>query len=217
MVPTTGEPVWMGAPLRVHRRCEQPMFDMSNTLAYGGMMVYGTRQERFPAAPRDAYPGSCWIDVKRRDGTGKWVPAQGEALLAVLRKLRDDRFAVGLDQVCVLSPFRDVAAECKKKIGAVLRDQGVPERTRVSFTREHVGTVHSMQGREAEVVIFILGTDRSASGRARQWVGNPPNLLNVVVSRARRRLFVIGRFSEWADVPSFGVFDDPARFPRVPF
>ena len=24
-------------------------------------------------------------------------------------------------------------------------------------------------------------------------------------------------FSEWADVPGFGVFDDPARFPRVPF
>lgn len=216
-VPTTSEPVWVGAPLRVHRRCEQPMFDMSNTLAYGGMMVYGTRWEQFPARPRDAYPGSCWIDVKRRDGTGKWVPAQGEALLRVLRKLRDDRFGVGLDQVYVLSPFRDVVTECRKRIGAALRDELVPERIRVSFTGEHIGTVHSMQGREADVVIFILGTDRSASGRARRWVGNPPNLLNVAVSRARRRLFVIGRFSEWTDVPSFGVFDDPARFPRVCF
>jgi hypothetical protein len=216
-VPTAGYPVWVGAPLRVHRRCEQPMFNMSNTLAYGEMMVYGTREERFPAPPRDAYPGSCWIDVKRRDGTGKWVPAQGEALLQVLRKLRDDRFGVGLDQVYVLSPFRDVVTECKKKIGAALRDELVPRRARMSFTREHIGTVHSMQGREADVVIFILGTDRSASGRARQWVGNPPNLLNVAVSRARRRLFVIGHFSEWADVPSFGVFDNSAGFPRVRF
>ena len=107
--------------------------------------------------------------------------------------------------------------ECRKKIGAALRDEFVPGRARASFTREHIGTVHSMQGKEADVVIFVLGTDRSASGRARQWVGNPPNLLNVAVSRARRRLFVIGRFSEWTDVPSFGVFDDPARFPRVPF
>jgi AAA domain-containing protein len=217
IVPTTGEPVWVGAPLRVHRRCEQPMFDMSNALAYGEMMVYGTREEQFPSRPLDAYPGSCWIDVTRRDGTGKWVPAQGEALLGVLRKLRDDRFGVGLDQVHVLSPFRDVVTECRKKIGAALRDELVPGRTRVSFTREHIGTVHSMQGREADVVIFILGTDRSASGRARQWVGNPPNLLNVAVSRARRRLFVIGRFSEWTDVPSFDVFDTPARFPRVRF
>jgi superfamily I DNA and/or RNA helicase len=135
----------------------------------------------------------------------------------VLRKLRDDRFGVGLDQVYVLSPFRDVVTECKKKIGAALRDELVPGRARVSFTREHIGTVHSMQGREADVVIFILGTDRSASGRARQWVGNPPNLLNVAVSRARRRLFVIGHFSEWTGVPSFGVFDDSARFPRVRF
>jgi hypothetical protein len=217
IVPTAGEPVWVGAPLRVHRRCEQPMFDMSNTLAYGEMMVYGTREEQFPAPPRDAYPGSCWIDVMRRDGTGKWVPAQGEALLQVLRKLRNDRFGVGLDQVYVLSPFRDVVAECKKKIGAALRDELVPGRARASFTREHIGTVHSMQGREADVVIFILGTDRSASGKARQWVGNPPNLLNVAISRARRRLFVIGRFSEWTDVPSFGVFDDQAGFRRVRF
>ena len=117
----------------------------------------------------------------------------------------------------MLSPFRDVVTECRKKIGAALRDELVPRRTRVSFTREHIGTVHSMQGREADVVIFILGTDRSASGRARQWVGNPPNLLNVAVSRAKRRLFVIGCFSEWTDVPSFGVFDDPARFRRVRF
>lgn len=216
-VPTTSEPVWVGAPLRVHRRCEQPMFDMSNALAYGGMMVYGTRREQFPARPRDAYPGSCWIDVKQRDGTGKWVPAQGEALLRVLQKLRGARFGVGLEQVYVLSPFRDVVTECRKKIGTALRDELVPGRTRVSFTKEHIGTVHSMQGREADVVIFILGTDRSASGRARRWVGNPPNLLNVAVSRAKRRLFVIGCFSEWTDVPSFSVFDDPARFPRVRF
>ena len=37
---------WLGAPLRVHRRCERPMFDVSNTIAYGGLMVYGTSDQR---------------------------------------------------------------------------------------------------------------------------------------------------------------------------
>ena len=57
--------VWVGAPLRVHRRCERPMFDVSNAIAYGGMMVYGVSGQREPLAA----PPSGWIDI----------PATGDA------------------------------------------------------------------------------------------------------------------------------------------
>jgi hypothetical protein len=46
-VATDDEPVWVGTPLRVHRRCEHPMFEMINDLAYGGLMVYGTAEQRY--------------------------------------------------------------------------------------------------------------------------------------------------------------------------
>jgi superfamily I DNA and/or RNA helicase len=73
IVPTTGQPVWVGAPLRVHRRCEQPMFDMSNALAYGEMMVYGTREEQFPPRGRGT-PTRAAAGLTSRGGT---APASG--------------------------------------------------------------------------------------------------------------------------------------------
>ncbi|MGW7046922.1 hypothetical protein ACWGDT_30380 [Streptomyces avermitilis] len=41
-----GEHVWLGSPLRVHRRCDRLMFDISNKIACDGMMVYGVSRNQ---------------------------------------------------------------------------------------------------------------------------------------------------------------------------
>jgi hypothetical protein len=48
-----------------------------------------------------------------------------------------------------------------------------------------------------------VGTDPSRSKKARDWAAPPVNLLNVAVSRARRRLFVIGSHGEWSAARNF--------------
>ena len=208
------EGVWVGAPLRVHRRCEKPMFDISNAIAYGGLMVYGTRPVPFPGAPYRDYPRSCWVDVS---GTseGKWVPTQGDVLLKILRRMCGE-FGISLEHIYVLSPFRDVVSGCKGFVGPELRQDGVPEAKVRDFIENHIATVHKMQGKEAEVVVFVLGTDPSRAKKARDWAARSVNLLNVAVSRARRRLFIIGDFAEWQGQHCFRVFDDPSLFPRRP-
>lgn len=35
---------WIGIPLWVHRRCQYPMFDIANTISYGGNMVQGVKE-----------------------------------------------------------------------------------------------------------------------------------------------------------------------------
>ncbi|MFI1069895.1 DEAD/DEAH box helicase [Streptomyces puniciscabiei] len=228
------DPVWVGAPLRVHRRCERTMFELSNEIAYEGLMVYGTAEKPFPGPDlcsecedegRDGcrtcvYPRSCWVDVVPGETSGKWVPEEGAALRRMLTRLHRE-WGVGLDRVRILSPFREVVAGCARTVRemrlADVAPAGVaPEtyRKQVSaFVKEHIGTVHTMQGKESDVVILVLGTHPGEGARARAWAAEKPNLLNVAVSRAKRRLFVIGHHESWRKERYFDILADPARLP----
>ncbi|MGR4880577.1 DEAD/DEAH box helicase [Streptomyces sp. LARHCF249] len=180
-LPDGSHEVWVGSPLRVHRRCDDPMFSLSNAIAYDGLMVQGT-------AERDPYvyrPTSSWVNVVGAEADGHWIPEEGRALRRVLERLRDEGDVDLARDVFVISPFRQVVAGAKR----ACRDL---------MPAERVGTVHTTQGKEADVVILILGTDPGRPG-ARAWAASRPNLLNVAVSRAKRRLFVIGNLDAWRD------------------
>ncbi|MCX5199269.1 ATP-binding protein [Streptomyces sp. NBC_00249] len=186
-LPGGGHEVWVGSPLRVHRRCDDPMFSVSNAIAYDGLMVQGV-----DAGTREPYvyrPASSWVDVAGAQADGHWIPEEGRALRRVLERLREEGGVDLARDVFVISPFRQVVAGAKR----ACRDL-VPG--------ERVGTVHTTQGKEADVVILVLGTDPRRAG-ARAWAASRPNLLNVAVSRAKRRLFVIGNREAWRDQRHF--------------
>ncbi|MET8876593.1 ATP-binding protein [Nocardia sp. NPDC004604] len=179
--PDGEDQVWVGAPLRVHRRCDRPMFEVSNRIAYGGdLMVYGTPQRgEFPSE-------NTWFDVRVEEADGNWVPAEGEKLREVLTTLTTS-YGIASTNIRVISPFREVVRGAKK-----IAEQAIGR----DFARGNVGTVHTVQGQESDVVILILGTPPDKGG-ARSWAAAKPNLLNVAVSRAKRRLYVIGNRQLW--------------------
>jgi superfamily I DNA and/or RNA helicase len=108
------------------------------------------------------------------------------------------------DQIRVISPFRAVVSHAAEVHAAVFPLVSDDQR------KKWVGTVHTMQGKEADVVILVLGGNPARPG-ARRFATEEPNLLNVAVSRARRRLVVIGNHDFWAGQPYFNVL--AARIP----
>lgn len=192
-LPGPERPVWVGAPLTVHRRCDQPMFDLSNAIAYDGLMLDATDPalarafaDRYPTLPQ-----SKWIDVRSDTSHGHWIPAEGDEVDRILAHL--DGIGFDFSQVMAIAPFRDVAqqiADCARQHPGL-----------------RAGTIHTGQGKEADIVILVLGSDPAREG-ARAWAASRPNLLNVAVSRAKRRLYVIGDRSTWMRHRYFDVLAD---------
>jgi hypothetical protein len=91
---------------------------------------------------------------------------------------------IGFDfaKAMAIGPFRDVAREFAER---ARRHPGL-----------RAGTIHTAQGKEADIVVVVLGSDPDREG-TRGWAASKPNLLNVAVSRARRRLYVIGDRETW--------------------
>jgi superfamily I DNA and/or RNA helicase len=174
------------------------MFSLSNTLAYGGMMVQGRGEK--PSSIRDVLGHSAWIDVKPDRCEDKWSAAEGRTVIELFRKL--DR--AGLDEVDIylISPFRIVAQKLRELLiaeNALSRWTKEPR----NWVKEHVGTVYTVQGREADTVIMVLGAAEPQRRGARNWAGQDVNQLNVAVTRARENLYVIGNRFEWASAGKF--------------
>jgi len=179
------KPIWVGAPLRVHRRCDQPMFDISNHVAYDGMMVFGT-----PSRSQVQLPPSEWIDVVGNESDGHWIPAEGQKVEELLGHLFSQGVTPG--DVFLISPFRVVAGQLRH--------------IAKHFEGLSVGTIHTVQGKESDIVFLVLGGDPMKPG-AKQWASARPNLANVAASRAKRRLYVVGNRDAWKQYPYFNTIE----------
>jgi hypothetical protein len=196
----------VGAPLLVHRRCSEPMFGISNAIAYNGLMVQA--KAAAPSRIGDVLGPSAWIDVQG-GAAEKWCPEEGDMVLTLLRRLARTELVPDL---YLVTPFVIVAENLRR----IVRGSGVLGRWTEDpwrWVSERIGTVHTVQGREAEAVIFVLGAPAPHQTGARGWAGGFPNLLNVAVTRAKERLYVVGNRRLWREAGLFGELDrriDPA-------
>ena len=193
----------VGLPLLVHRRCANPMFGVSNAIAYQRLMVHSTPSR--PSRIRDVLGPSRWLNMQG-SANDKWCPEEGDTVLKLLQELQP----LAPPDLYIVTPFVIVQDNLRK----LVRDSGVVENwidDPNAWVRERIGTVHTVQGREAEAVIFVLGAPSAQQIGARNWAGAQPNLLNVAVTRAKEVLYVVGNRALWKQAGLFRELD--ARLP----
>jgi hypothetical protein len=186
----------VGFPLLVHRRCAEPMFSISNVIAYERLMVQAKPKK--PSLIQTCLGKSIWFDVKG-ESSDKWCKEEGEKVIEILNKLKTHLITPDL---YIITPFKNSATN----LCDAIRDSNVMDGWQDStWINEHVGTVHTVQGREADSVILVLGAQAEKENGARLWAGLTPNILNVAVTRAKENLYVVGNKELWKEV---GVFKE---------
>lgn len=190
---------WLGSPLRVHRRCDEPMFSIANVIAYNGKMLHG-RDKRWPEG-NSLWGESCWIDICGEVQGKHYVPAQGQQVLTMIKRWLEHHDA--LPDVYIISPFKQIKNQLKLLLSRELKS--IKDSSR--WLDERIGTVHTFQGKEEKNVIIVLGLSVNNAG-GEKWASSKPNLLNVAVTRAQKRVYIIGSKAVWAGCDYFNVANE---------
>lgn len=195
---------WVGCPLVVHRRCINPMFGISNRVSYDETMILGQKDAvKEEERSKLLFDHSLWIDVPgKKGGTAKshdhYVPEQGDICLRlILAWMAKHAAEEDAAKLYVISPFTTVVNGIKAVVKTALhtKEHSWLKGKFKNWTASNCGTVHKFQGKEAEEVIFLLGCQPSSSG-AIGWVNS--NILNVAVTRAKKRVYFIGDYEVWS-------------------
>ena len=200
-----GEKIWLGCPLLVHRRCINPMFAISNEIAYEGKMFLKS------PLPKDSgrfiFKQSVWFDIKGSENGNKDHTVKSQIDFTEKLFMKSVEVFQGFPNLFIITPFKYVAENLQKMMRLVLfQSQYIENKEKIDeWIKEHCGTVHTFQGKEAREVILVLGCDNISGLGAARWVGQKPNIINVAVSRAKYRIAVVGDYDMWQSIPNVRV------------
>lgn len=167
-----------------HFRCHPDIVAISNRHCYGDRLTVLTEPRSLRRL--DGVDAVQWLDVvgtARRGSNGSWM--NGEEAERV--HLSVERLLMRLPEgstVGVVTPFRaqkDLIAERWK-----------------NEKRVRVGTVHTFQGGQQDVILLSLVAGAGMRPSAVNWLCREVNLWNVAITRARSHLIVFGDRDFWS-------------------
>lgn len=164
-----------------HFRSDPHIIDFSNRKFYDGQLRIMTERPR-------REPGSAvrcvTVAGKRSEGSSA-NPAEVQAVLAEVAAVVDEgKAADQVSTIGIVSPFRDHVDAIHEQLVQQFSSADIEKHDIV------IGTAHSLQGDEKDIVIFTTSIDTECHSASLRFLENP-NLFNVAVTRARRRLVVV--------------------------
>jgi superfamily I DNA and/or RNA helicase len=170
------------------------MYEISNAISYDNTMKQQTQKPKPEDEATFCLESSRWINVCGTENNSSakdhYVKAQGgKAIELILQAFSKTE---GIPNLYVISPFITVKNGLKKELN---NSPACRNNRRIqTWAETHIGTVHTFQGKETDEVIFLLGCDKNARPAVR-WVNT--NIVNVAVTRAKYRLYIIGDYTVW--------------------
>ncbi len=196
------EKKWVGAPLRVHRRCNAPMFNIANEIAYDGLMIQATYNKQ--SEIEKIFSESKWFHVEGTYADGNWIIDEGKVVMHLLSIMTSATHS--LPSLYVISPFNAVAFKMKQyllyNIDKWCNSFSIKKSMIRDWVNKSIGTIHTFQGKQAEITILLLGGNSDKPG-AINWASSSPNILNVGITRAKNLVFVVGNHKLWSKKPYF--------------
>ena len=180
-----------GLYLYEHRRCYDNIIAYCNELCYEGVL----KPMRGIVKPNALLPSMGYLNIegecqdvlgsKQNDHEAKLIV---DWIIAHYKKLKEAYNEKPLkDIVAVVTPFREQARKIEEYL-MIPRDK----RLKDELSHITVGTVHSLQGAEREVVLFSPTYSRLNNG---SFIDRDKSMLNVAVSRAKDSFLVFGDMS----------------------
>ena len=196
--------------LNEHYRSHEEIIEFSNQHFYEGDLRVKTNLSKVPALYKARGCGLFWVNVEghgERAGPGRiYNKEEQRAVLTLVERLLKQLDSLGMTEaeIGIVTPFRAQAEEIQRAL----------KRLRVSDERILVGTVHTYQGNERDIMIFSTVATEDLPEGTRHFVTGSPNLLNVAVTRARLTLIVIGDHSFFLSLPKASCYYKLAAYAR---
>jgi superfamily I DNA and/or RNA helicase len=152
--------------LRRHYRSHHAIIGFSNQKYYGGKLIFDKSKEGHAIQVIN-------IDNKK-DNFRNQARREIAQILSLIKQNEFDSKDVG-----VITPFRNQAQEMNR----VFHEHGI--------NNIKVGTVHTFQGGEKGHIIFSTALTQNTNERAGLWAVNSEELINVAVTRAKKKFTMV--------------------------
>ena len=182
-----------GLLLKEHRRCVPEIIGYCNSLVYGGRLE--AHRESLPCR---RLPAMGWGQVKSpaKRVRGSWAnPGEAWAIGRWLEQRRreiEELYGRPMEEVVgVVTPFSAQQTELLKALTPPKGGRRKGSADEEDPPTVEVGTVHTFQGAEREIMIFSPVYSAETAPR-RRFFDDGRNMLNVAVSRAKDSFIVLG-------------------------